>query len=39
MPELWEQKGHLRAGACLRGDFQEKLKGSALEGDLTRGIV
>jgi hypothetical protein len=39
MPEVWEQKGHLRAGACLRGDFQEKLKGSALEGDLTRGIV
>jgi hypothetical protein len=33
MPEVWEQKGHLRAGACLRGDFQEKLKGSALEGE------
>ena len=27
MPEVWEQEGHLRAGACLRGDLQEELKG------------
>jgi hypothetical protein len=26
MPKVWEQEGHLRAGACLRGDFQEELK-------------
>jgi hypothetical protein len=25
MPEVWEQKGHLRAGPCLRGDVKEKL--------------
>jgi hypothetical protein len=22
MPEVWEQKGHLRAGLCFRGDIQ-----------------
>jgi hypothetical protein len=26
MPELWEQEGHVRAGACLRGDIEEELK-------------
>ena len=28
MPEVWEQKGHLRAGLCFRGDIQEELKDS-----------
>ncbi len=26
MPKVWEQEGHVRAGAFLRGDFQEELK-------------
>ena len=29
MPEVWEQEGHVRAGAFLRGDFQEELKSYA----------
>jgi hypothetical protein len=28
MPEVWEQKGHLRAGSCFRGYIQEELKDS-----------
>jgi len=26
MPEVWEQEGHVRARAFLRGDFKEELK-------------
>jgi hypothetical protein len=29
MPEVWEQEGHVRARAFLRGDFQEELKSYA----------
>jgi hypothetical protein len=26
MPEVWEQKGHLRARPCFRDDIEEELK-------------
>ena len=31
MPEVWEQEGHVRAGACLRGDLEEELNATQKE--------